>query len=182
MAGRQAVRKELLENEIRALCRGERNPVLDVWRLDESLAKRHPFFRATTCLMIDPRSRELLIRVQVDEIQKWGGDAGIFSVTLFEKIAGYLSIISNDAYLALEAGFFDRLIMVIDSMREDERHVDVPYPVASLLVSAGSLWSVAAHSGCTSRNLGMIAQIRFNNCEEIEPHRAIEVPSSRGLK
>jgi hypothetical protein len=178
---RQHVRKELLENELKVLCRGEKTAVLDIWRLDQSLAKRHWFFTLTTSLLMDPQLRELQVRIQVEELCK-GEERKTFLESLPKEIASYLRIISKDAYLYAERLFFDHVILVIDSLHEDERHVDIPYPILSISVGAAQLWSIAAMQDFGVPSIRVLSNIRFDNGNEIEPHRVIDLPASRGLK
>ena len=180
-AHRLSVRRELLANEMQALRRGERTPVLDVWRLDESLAKRHPFFSSTTSLLIDPAQRELHVRIQIDEIHKNDDDKSPFSATFLNGVIGYLRVISQDPYLSLEKSFFDYLILEIDSVREDERHVDVPYAILSMLIDAVVFWSIKTIPAFDVKQLTAIGDVRFDDGNEIQPHRVIDFPSVRGM-
>lgn len=180
-AHRRSVRRELLASEMQALRRGDRTPVLDVWRLDESLAKRHPFFSSTTSLLIDPAKRELHVRIQIDEIPRVDDAKKSFSATLLNNVIAYLRVISQDPYLYLERSFFDRLVLEIDSVREDERHVDVAYPVLSMLIDAVVFWSIKMIPVFDERQLPAIAEIRFDDGNEVQPHRVIDFPSVQGM-
>lgn len=179
---RQLVRRELLKNEIEALLRGEKTPILDVWRLDESLAKRHPYFTSAQFLLIDPEHRELQVRLQIGEIGSSDAERKIFPAKLFNELIAYLRIISQDAYLVVLKEFFDVVILQIDSLREDDRRIDTPYPVLSLLAAASGFWSIRTIQGFDKRRLLEVAEVLFDDGNEIQPHRVIDLHSARGLK
>ncbi len=179
-AHRLVARKEMLRNEIETLQRGEKAPVLDVWRLDATLCKRHPYFAATKSLLIIPAQRELHLRVQIGEIGQ-SDDKKSLGDTLFKDIIAYFGIIARDPYLHMLRSFFDKIVLQIDSLREDERRIDTPFPILSLLIEASLVISVNSSVGTYKKRLFEIADIRFDEGKEIEPHRSIDLPSVEGL-
>jgi hypothetical protein len=152
-----------------------------VWRLDASLAKRHSYFAATKSLLIDPSQREFWLRIQVGEIGQSDVDRKSFNDTVFKDIGAYLGIIAQDPYLFMLRSFFNRIVLQIDSIREDERHIDRPFPILSLLGDASILSSLKSGLGIDKKRLLEIADIRFDEGNEIEPHRSIDLPSVEGL-
>ena len=170
------VRQEMIKNEIEALQRGERTPVLDVWRLDSSLTRRHPYFVATTALLIDPMCHEFLHRVQIGQIGETTEERRTFSTVLFRDVVGYLGIIGQDPYLLALRQFFETIVLQVDSIREDDRHVDVPFPVFSLLMDAAQVIVTQGNARIDRNRLSAIADIRFEKGNEIEPHRSIASP------
>lgn len=181
-AHRIAVKKELLANEIAALRRGERTPVLDIWRLNEALRKRHAYFAATVAQILDPALRELHVRVQLGETGASEEERNLFCQIFLRNSVSYLRIISQDPYLIQLKSFFDTLVIEADSLREDEHHVDVPFPAASILLEASVLWSLPAMPEIGPGTIAKIANVRLNNGLEIDPHRIMDLPSMRGLK
>jgi hypothetical protein len=179
---RRLVRKELFKNEIDALRRREKTPVLDIWRLDESLAKRHSYFTSATSLLIDPQQKELQVRIQVGEIGTTDAEKQTILATVFANLVVYLRIVSEDAYLGMLREFFDDYILEIDAIRENEQHVDTPYPILSLSMKAPSFWSIGDSPSFDKRHLFELAEVRFDNGIEVQPHRVIDLPSARGLK
>jgi len=177
---RLVARKEMLKNEIETLQRGEKAPVLDVWRLDATLCKRHPYFAATKSLLIIPAQRELHLRVQIGEIGD-SGDKKSLGDTLFKDIIAYFGIIAQDPYLHMLRNFFDIMVFQIDSLREDEHRIDTPFPILSLLIEAPLVVSLNNTVGTDKKRLFELADIRFDEGKEIEPHRSIELPAAEGL-
>ena len=181
VAHRVIVRKELLKNEIETLQRGEKTPVLEVWRLDASLTKRHLYFSQSKSLLVDPILREFHQRVQIGEIGLTAGDSNSMTGVLFKDIIAYLGIIATDPYLLMLQPFFNVMVLQIDSIREDERHVDVPFPIFSLLIHASKMTSTQWTSNVDKKRLYEIAEIRFDEGREIQPHRSVDLPFAEGL-
>jgi hypothetical protein len=170
---RQFVRKEILKNEIGALQRGEKVPVLDVWRLDETLAKRHPYFKLTDSQLIDARQGEFHIHIQLGEIGTSDAEKKTFCAAMWSNLMTYLVVLKE---------YSDLVVIQIDSLREDERHVDVPVPILSLVADASVFWGLRAIPGLDKKHLEEIVEIRYDEGNQVEPHRVFELPSSRGLK
>jgi hypothetical protein len=181
-AQRRLTRTEFLKNELEALRRGEKSPVLDIWRLDESLARRHPYFSSTTSLLLDPQQKELQVRIQIGEMGAPEEAREPFLKDLFMDLLGYLRIVCQDPFLLMLKEFFDVYILQIDALRENEQHIDTPYPVLSVSMKASSLWSLSAVQKLEKRHLFGLAEVRFADGNEVGPHRVIDLPSVRGLK
>lgn len=179
---RIAVRRELVGNEIAALRKGKLSPVLDVWRLDPALRKRHPYFAKAVAVAIDPARRELLIRVQLEAIPVTEVERKAFCTSMMTDMVSYIGLISVDSYLRMMTTFFDTVIIQTDSMREDEHHADVPFPILIIRLSARKLWQCATIPFLDARTLGEAAEIRFAQGREVEPYRTIDIPFQRGLQ
>jgi hypothetical protein len=179
---REFVRKEILKNEISALRLMQRVPVLDVWRLDETLAQRHPYFKLADSQIMDASQREYLIHIQLGETGQSDLERRAFCDSLWSDLVTYLRLVTKDQYLSVLRQFFDVIVVQIDSVREDDRHIDVPYPVLSLMAQAPAFWELAAVQVLDRKRLQEVSEIRFEDGNEIQPHRSIELPSSRGLK
>jgi hypothetical protein len=179
---RLAARKEMFTNEIATLRRGEKAPVLDVWRLDTSLTKRHTYFASTTSILIDPVQRELQVRIQLTEIGHSVGEKKSFCESMFNDVISYFGILGQDPYLLLLRRFFDTIVVQIDSLREDEHHMDTTYPILSVLAQSSDFWSMLLDPGFSRKRLLEIADVRFDDGNEIQPHRVIDLPLARGSK
>jgi hypothetical protein len=173
-ADRKQVRKELLSNEIEVLARGEKTPVLDIWRLDQNLAARHPYFSSAQMVTIDPLTHELYVRIQIGEFHTTDNSRIQFEKTVWQDVVRFLKIVAGDSYLVLLTKFFDRLVLQLDSIREDSRNIDVPYPVLSCVVESRVLRTFQALPTITKDQFFKLADVRFIGGEEIEPHRNIE--------
>ncbi len=171
---RSEVRKEFLKTELEVLNRGRKTPVLDVWRLDPSLQKRHIFFSSLVASILDPESREIHFRIQLDDIRNPETGLRISESALLNHIGEFLKVIAVDPYLAILRKFFDRIVLVIDALREDEHHVDRPYPVLSMALESGPLTGLASLPAFDGRLLLQNADVRFDGGNEIEPHRDIQ--------
>jgi hypothetical protein len=173
-ADRRKIRKELLSNEIEVLSRGEKTPVLDIWRLDQTLADRHSYFTLAQLVILDPLTRELYVRIQLEEIESTDDSRIQFQKTIWQDLTRYFIIIAGDSYLALLSRFFDKIVLQINSIREDPGHTDVAYPVLSCIVESRSLRVIQSLPNTTQDRFARLADVRFNGGGEIEPHRQIE--------
>lgn len=173
-ADRRKIREELLRNEIEVLGRGEKTPVLDIWRLDPKLAARHPYFSLAQLVILDPRTRELYVRIQLEEIESTDGARIRFQKIIWQDLIQYLIIVAGDSYLALLSRFFDNIVLQINSIREDPCHTDVAYPVLSCIVESRILRVIQSLPTITHDRFAKLADVRFTGGGEIEPHRHIE--------
>jgi len=176
LAHRSARKAEFLKNEIEILEKGEKTPVLDIWRLDPELQKRHPFFSCIEVVSIDPASRELHIRVQVENVPETRSSKDSANNPFLTNVREFLSVLSNDSYLANLKKFFAAMVLEIYSLRENERGMDVPFAVFSMNVNAQNLWKLAVVQ-TTLPNIAVLGEVRFNDGQEIKPHRSIEGPN-----
>ncbi len=181
-SNRQETRSELLRNEVAALSRGERTPVLDIWRLDANLAKRHVYCSSLEVVLLDPQTRELLIRVQIGEVDRTEGKEQGIRTMLLDDIAAFLKIIVGDPYLLALKRFFDRIVLQIDSLREDDRHVDAPYPIVSILTEFSALRTGVIRPDFGGSVLADCADVKCEGGAEIQPHRSIETAPLSGSK
>ena len=173
------VRNEFIQAELDLLSRGERSPVLDIWRLNEKLAGRHPFFNDIETIWIDPTVRELQIRIQMSELPPAPTDRKKVN-PFFIEVAHFLTIAVDDPYLGILKPFFSTIVLVIYALRENEQHVDVPFPFFSILIPPelrGRLSSVPLEA---LKNLAPLGKVRFADGAEIEPHREIEGRRAHG--
>jgi len=174
-AHRVKVRNEFVNNEIELLKKGEKTPVLDIWRLDPELQKRHSFFSCIDIVSVDPTARELQVRLQIEQPPE-SSDRDHHKRSIFlTNVMEFLTVISRDMYLANLRQFFHSIILEIYAMRENEKHVDVSFPVFSIHISAQNLWKLSTVQ-TNVRNPSLIGDVHFSNGNEIKPHRSIESP------
>jgi hypothetical protein len=173
---------EFLKNEIEILSRGEKTPVLDVWRLDRTLLKRHLFFSSMEASLLDPQNREIQLRVQISDADSAGAGVSISDKALLNQVGDFLRTIVRDPYLLILRKFFDRIVLEIDALREDGHHVDRPFPILSLLLEYSQLETMTRLSLFDWQRLSQGAELRFDGGNEIQPHREIEFVSSHGSK
>ncbi|MGB2868023.1 MAG: hypothetical protein WBD36_06215 [Bacteroidota bacterium] len=176
---RRQVRKEFLETEIAALERGEATPVLDVWRLDPSLEKRHLYFSSLDAVSLDPTSHELWIRIGLGELHWTPDEAKKNKAILLQGVADFLLVVSKDGYVRLLGKFFERLVLELYALREHEER-EVPYPVFSLLVEKSMLARVALLPKFPWTEVEKAGDCRFGGGNDVEPHRSIPIPAARG--
>lgn len=169
---RTNVRNEFLKTEIALLEKGEKTPVMDVWRLDEGLQRHYPFFSYVEVVAIDASQRELQIRLQIeDPPQPAGKDESPFMKNVFE----FLSVISKDSNLAAFKKYFDMVTLEIYAMQENQQKVDIAYPAFSMQVKAQILWKLAS-TETKVPGLTLLGDVRFEDGRPIQPHRSIESP------
>lgn len=168
-------RKEFVNNEIAVLQKGEKTPVLDVWRLDPELQKRHPFFGCIDVVAIDPKLRELHIRLQIENPPERPNPKDATKSHFLTNVSEFLNIVSRDVYLLNLKRFFNAVILEIYAYREDEHSMDIQFPVFSLNVSAQNLWMLSTGQKKVS-NLTLLGDVHFSNGNEVTPHRSIEAP------
>jgi len=178
---RRLIRKELLDNEVAALRRGEKSPVLDVWKLDEALSKRHPFFENTTVLQVDPQQKELQTRIELGDFGGLSADRTALRKKVFTSLTSYLGIIRQDAYLGMLKEFFEVYILQIDALREDAQHVDRPFPILSLSMTGSAFWTISSAQKFDDLRLKQLADVRWDDGNEIQPHRFIDSSSPSGM-
>jgi hypothetical protein len=166
---RSKVRKEFLETEIEVLRRGEKSPVLDIWRLDEQLQKRHVFFSCLDGVYLDPREKELQIRIQSEETV----DKQENFNALVRLAATFFDILSLDPYLEQLFPFFERMVLEVYGVRENEEHRDVPYPLLSAATTKKLLMSLRTRTQKTF-DLKAMGEVRISDKGDIVPHRSIE--------
>jgi hypothetical protein len=174
---RKTLKREFLNNEIAALKRGQKTPVLDIWKLDQALVQRHTYFAAMEANLLDPESRELQMRIQIGEID--GSDSGIARLrsVLFKQLGEFLNIVLHDGYVGILRPFFATVVLQIDSLREDDRQIDVPYPILSLFIDAKTLWESSSESGVNFLHWIGTMDVRFDDGREIQVHRVIDLPA-----
>ncbi len=172
---REQVKREFLQTELEILARGQKTPVLDVWRLDRKLRYRHPFFAKIEAVVLDPALRELQIRLQIGEVA-WSDQNEKSRNTFLAEMASFLLTISQDPYLSHLKRFFDSTIMEAYAMRENETGNDIPYPVFSLSTTKRALERVAGSQPAGTGDLSSLGEYRFERGGEIEPHRHIPPP------
>lgn len=173
------VRKEFIQTELDVLSRGERSPVLDIWRLNEKLAGRHPFFNDIETIWIDPSRRELQVRIQMPDVPPT--PAGTTRINpFFIEIAHFLAIAIADPYLGLLKPFFSTIVLVVYALRENEQRIDVPFPFFSMLIPPASMGRLSSVPPEAFKDLAPLGKVRFADGAEIEPHREIEERKAHG--
>jgi hypothetical protein len=171
---RQQIHRDFLRNEIEALQRGDRTPVLDVWRLNPLLLKRHLYFQEIETILLDPKSQELHIRIQIGEIQKNDMHAELFTKNIILATTSFMKIIMSDIYLQQLKRFFHILVIEMYALREGENQRNVPYPILSLLFDETTLGQPTYVPSVDFNHLKSFGDFRFNGGFEITPHRGIE--------
>ena len=179
---RTVTRMEFLNNELEVLNQGRKTPVLDVWRLDPGLQRRHLFFSSLVASVLDPESREIQFRIQIDDLQSPDAGPEISEKALLNHTAEFMKLIAVDPYLSILRKFFDRVVLVIDGLREDADHVDRPYPVMSLSIESHRLSGLLRNPAFDGRLLAQGADVRLNGGREIEPHRDVQSGTSLQAK
>lgn len=179
---RKQVRLEFIKTELEVLNRGERTPVLDLWRLDQSLTRRHPYFSMIETTLLDPVSKELHIRIQIGEVQEDASQNIQLGKKLMVGVTSFLKIIATDQYVQELKRYFDILVLEVYALREDEHQRDVPFPIMSLLITATVLAQFAYISNVDLKRLQNLGDLRFTAGSDIIPHRGIETAAARGLK
>jgi hypothetical protein len=173
---------QFLKNEIEILNRGEKTPVFDVWRLDQALSKRHLFFPSMEASLLDPQAREIHFKIQITDARNADGSLSISEKILLNHIAEFFKTIVRDPYLMILRKFFDRIVLQIDALREDEHRVDRPFPILSLMVEYTQLEKMTQLAIFDGQHLSQGLELRFDGGNEIEPHREIESVSTHGSK
>jgi len=173
---RLKVRREFMKTELEQLEQGTKCVALDVWRIDPKLVQRHSYFERTRALYIDPQVRECHIRIQIAE------EKTLNPKTVIQDVLRYLKIISCDGYLLAVGRYFDRLILVVDSVGIGDRGDEIPCTILSLLFSAQSLWKFRSFGILTEDHLKQHAELLFENGKEVVPHREIALPRLHGAK
>jgi hypothetical protein len=171
---RQQVHLNFLRKELEVLQRGDRTPVLDVWRLNPLLLKRHPYFQKIETVMLDPKSLELHIRIQIGEFQENDKNTEPFIKNTISFMASFIRIIVSDIYLQLLKRFFHILVIELYTRRQDENRRNVPYPILSLLFNETTLEQFTYVPSEDFKYLKDFGDIRFDGGCEITPHRGIE--------
>ena len=179
---RQQVQMEFLRKEIEVLQRGERTPVLDVWRLNSLLLKRHPYFQKTETVLIDPKSQELQIRIQIGGVLEKDGNSDLFAKSYESSIISFIKIIARDMYLQQLKKFFQVIIVEMYGLREHEHERYVPFPFFSFIFPVTTVQQHSYTSLVDFNDLKTLGEIRFDGGSEIIPHRGIESLTARSME
>jgi hypothetical protein len=155
------------------LQKGEKTTVLDIWKLDPSLEKRHPFFPQTETCNLDPIIKELHIRIQIGEMQS-DTDQAITSEREFLRLVfDYLRILGSDEHLISLKPLFKLLVIEMYSYKHFSQQRTIPFPIFSLIVTATVLPQLAYTAAGDIRQMKIIGDVRFSGGNEITPHRGI---------
>lgn len=179
---RKAVRSDFKLTELSVLERGEKTPVLDVWRLDPNFQKLHPYFSRIELLEVDPASREFHLRLQLGEINSAGQPGQRRELTTFGNILKFLHVITHDQRFVSLGKFFDTLAMELYALEENEEGRDVDYPFLSLLVKKSELPKLTSIGQATLMKFQRMCDVRYENGNRITPHRGLSSEASRGAK
>ena len=186
-------KKELLDHQIREktivhtkdllmLQKGEKTTVLDIWKLDSSLEKRHPFFSWTETCTLDPIVKELHIRIQIDEMQSDADQAITSEKEFLRSVFAYLRILGSDEHLMSLKPLFKLLVIEIYSYKHLPQHKTIPFPLFSLIVTATVLPQLAYTAAGDIRQMKIIGDVRFAGGDEIIPHRGIVSNATQTLE
>ncbi len=165
--------REFLRTEINLLERGQKIPVLDIWKLDQRLAGRHPFFRRTSAILIDPIRRELHIRLQLEMHTGQGGCPGI-NDSFLRDLLSFIQTIAQDGYLKALSKYFAIVVIEVYALGPDEYGVYSYRPVLSVLMKTEMFWMVSDFVKLGS--VFGLGEVRFEKGNVIKPHRSIEGP------
>ncbi len=155
------------------LQKGEKTTVLDIWKLDPSLDKRHPFFSQTETCTLDPIAKELHIRIQIGEMQSDTDQAITSEKEFLSSVFEYLKILGSDEHLISLKQLFKLLVIEIYSYKHFSQHRMTPFPIFSLIVTATVLPQLAYTAVGDIRQMKIIGDVRFSGGNEITPHRSI---------
>ncbi|HEY6952747.1 MAG TPA: hypothetical protein VI758_10090 [Bacteroidota bacterium] len=175
-------RNEFVQRELAQVKSGERTAVLDIWKTDPQLAKRHSYFSETRAILIDPTKRECHIRISWPVKKGVDAAGNLSSKEVLSETIGFLKTISTDGFLRLFSTYFDSLIVVIDRLESDERGGEVAIPMLSILLESESFWKIAGVGIAPNLPAGKFGDLRFDEGREIEPHRTIELAGKQGAK
>jgi hypothetical protein len=171
---RQKVKSDFLRNELDALRRGERTPVLDIWRLNPQLLSRHPYFQNIDTVLLDPQKQELLLRLQIGELPTNELRSETFDKTLISSLISFLKIVAVDEYFQQLKQFFQTLTIELYTCREDLNRRKEPYPILSLLLRATAIPQLPYTPLGDVQHLKILGDVRYQHGDEITPHRGIE--------
>jgi hypothetical protein len=155
------------------LQKGEKSTVLDVWKLDPGLEKRHPFFSGTETCTLDPVSKELHIRIQIGEIQSDADHALTFEKEFLRSVFSYLKILGSDEHLTSLKPLLKLLVLEIYSYTHHPQQKTIPFPLFSLQLTATVLPQLTYTAAGDIRQMKIIGDVRFSGGNEITPHRGI---------
>lgn len=176
---REEVRRAYVQTELNFLSRGEQGPVLDVWRLNDKLRARHPFFSRLETVLMNPVSKELWIRIKVGRLNTQSpGSYEVESIRM--HLAEFVGHLATDDYLRLFRFFFNIIVIEIYSLRDVEGSVDEPFPIYSVCLSRQDLERFVSLSP-SWQQLAVVGEHRFAEGSEIQPHRGIEGGIASGL-
>jgi hypothetical protein len=159
--------------DVVVLQKGEKCTVLDIWKLDPNLEKRHPFFPRTETCTLDPLIKELHIRIQFGEIQSDADHAMALEKEFLRSVFSYLKILGSDEHLMSLKPLFKLLVIEIYSYHHLPQRKSVPIPVFSLLLTATVLPQLAYTAAGDIRQMKIIGDVRFSDGNEVTPHRGI---------
>lgn len=165
---------EFIEREIEHLRQGKKIPVLDIWKTDSSLAMRHSYFSRVVHCAIDPKNNELEMLIQLSAIPIPAPEhRQLFRNQFMHRITEFLIHASQDLYLVHYQPFFTVIILQCNSLREDEKGYDVPYPIFSMLISKAQLNALASTPTGQEHSLDRFGDVRFSYGMGIVPHQVI---------
>ena len=100
--------------------------------------------------------------------------------TRFIVSAHFLTIAVADPYLGLLKPFFSTIVLVVYALRENEQHIDVPFPFFSILILPELMGRLSSVPLNAFKDLATLGKVRFADGAEIEPHREIEGRKAHG--
>lgn len=159
------------QREIGLLERGQKTPVMDVWKRDQNYAARLPFIRGLNALLIDPVHRELQIRV---ELESFDGQAGgsAFAHPLVSDLQSFVRLIASDGHLKALRKYFAFVAIEVYAPDIDDRGAPLFLPVLSILMKSNLFWMVP--NFVEEGSLFGLGEVRFDHGKVIVPHRGIE--------
>lgn len=167
-------RQKFTTTEILELRQGKKIPVLDVWRSDPQLTVKHGFFSRIVQVTIDPQRKEMAILIQLPTLHLPAPDeANNFNRQFIQRIGEFLKVAAGEPRITPFKDFIETLIIECDSLREDGKGYDIPFPVFSVELSSKQFWKLSSLFPHQDVLLETIADLRFSNGSEIQPHRTM---------
>ena len=171
MQNRVKVREDFVGTELAVLERGEATTVCDSWRLEPAIRTSHPYLPRIELTEIDPSTKELHIRVQLEQQFNVITQVRGFEQNTLAQMLRFFRFVSADAQMKMLMRFFDLAVLELYALREDDAGRDISYPFFSLLVTKTNLAKLASTGHVTLAQLQKLAEARFDGGREIEPHR-----------
>ncbi|MFA6439274.1 MAG: hypothetical protein WCX28_08200 [Bacteriovoracaceae bacterium] len=167
-------RNTFLAAEIAELQKGKKIPVLDYWKTETQLHAQHSYFSRLVHIVIDPQQKELELLIQLPAIRTFNADeVRVFRLQFLHRITEFIKIAAGEAHLQSYFPFFSTVILECDSLREDDKGYDIPFPVFSMALPAEYLPRLASMPPYQEVPFYQIADVRFSDGNEITPHRTI---------
>jgi hypothetical protein len=173
---REQLRSGLADADLSAARHGAPAHLLDVWLLDENLRDRHRFFDRLRASSILPGTRDLGIRIHVEENAALLSHPRSASLFLMD-VRDFLFILIADPHFRRLKSHLDAVLLVICTAEDDRSFEGTPVPILSLHARIPELERYVARESPSGSFPG---SLRFERGRPIIPHREIPIDASRG--